>query len=91
MPISFDDAKCAHDFDCGRVNFYAEDNGSRVYCAVSDEALQDFTHNTSASPDVLVQLYQDNSAAIHAVAAAKYRNRAFEADGYIYVKSADLC
>lgn len=90
MAFIVDADRATHDFDKGRVNFYAELNGKRVYAAVSDEAIQDLTGTHSAEPGELVELFRSNQGIVAAIAEEKCRADQIESDGYVVVKSADL-
>lgn len=90
MPFIIDPQRAAYDFDGGRVNFYAEDGGNRVLCAVTEEALQDLTNTHTLEPEALVALYRGNSDIIAAIAEEKYRARNINPDGYVVVTSADV-
>lgn len=90
MAFIADPDRAAHDFDQGRVNFYAELNGERVFCAASDEAIQDLTNTTTLDPRELLGLFQDNFGVFAAIAEEKCRAGMSEGDGYVVVKSSDL-
>lgn len=90
MAFIVDPDRAAHSFDGGRVNFYAEENGKRVLCAVTDEAIQDLTRSTTLDPDELVELFQGNSLIFGEIAEEKYREGLLGEDGFVVVKSEDL-
>jgi len=82
--------KSAYDFDDGRVNFYAEHNGSPVKCAVSEEAIQDLTQSLTSDGEELLEPFRSNQNIFVAIAEEKFLAGNVESDGYVVVKSADL-
>ena len=88
--LTFDSAKAVFDGERDIVRFWAAMGNERVLCAVSHEALTDYTRQSNVTGEELVQLYRIHAAKIHDIAQRKYRARVTEVDGLILVKSADL-
>lgn len=88
--LAFNSAKAAHDGNRDIVRFWAADGDKQILCAVSHEALTDYTGSTTANAAELVGLYQAHAGRIHSIAQQKYDRGVLESDGLILVRSADL-
>ena len=88
--LTFDSSKARYDGERDIVRFSALDGEKLVPCAVSHEALTDYSRQTGVVGDALVQLYRAHTSKIHGVAQEKYQTGRTEADGLVLVKSADL-
>lgn len=68
------------------VTFAADDNGKRVRCAISWEALQDNFGGTQIPP---LDCFRSNRGAIESKAQELINRKRFEADGSILIRSSD--
>lgn len=90
MPLNIDHARIAHDFDRGAVKVYADDGEKPIAYRISDGAIQDYTHVTTADPAALIGLYLQHSSAFDTAADMKFTLNQLEPDGSILVRSLDV-
>ena len=77
----------AYDATTMTVNFPADNNGQRIACRISEEALQDHFGANGTPP---LGAFRGNRPTIEAKAEALIRNARFENDGGILIRTADF-
>lgn len=72
------------------MSFYAEADGRPIACYVSREALLNYACKSDGSGQELLDIFHDNSSAVGRLAKRKFETSAFEPNGSILIRSADL-
>jgi len=85
--LRFPEPRETYDFDRGAVKFWGQDGKARVWCAISEEALDD--HFRGDGKDKL-EVFRANRQAIEQEARRKYLNGETEPEGSVLIRTTDL-
>jgi fido (protein-threonine AMPylation protein) len=85
--LRFPEPRETYDFDRGAVKFWGQDGKTRVWCAISEEALDD--HFRGDDKDKL-EVFRANRQAIEQDARRKYLNGETEPNGSIFIRTTDI-
>lgn len=85
MTIQFPNIE-AWDSNRDAVTFPADNNGQRIRCAISWEALQDNFGGSQMPP---LECFRSNRSAIEGKAGGLINKKRFEPDGSVLVRSSD--
>ncbi len=80
----------APSWDRNRVLFEIDDQGTRISCAISREALQDASDRRYGKPAELLASFERIRPRLERVARAKARNRPDAIEGLVFIRSSDL-
>jgi hypothetical protein len=90
VDIHFADAPPRYDVDRHAITFPAEDNnGERVICAISREALHDH-FGTGKTNDERIEIFRRHRQEIERMAREIYLHRRLTPDGTVLIKTADV-